>query len=366
MLKGIDVSEHQGRINWEKVKNNGIQFAILRAGYGKNHIDRQFIRNIKECNRLDIPVGVYWFSYATNTNEAKREAEYCLQAIKGYKVELPVCYDFEYDSIRYAEKDCGVNVTKRLATDLVKSFCSVVESNGFYAINYSNQDFILTKFYHNELERYTLWYAWYNSRLNRGGNLGIWQYNEKGNVDGISGNSVDMNRMLMDLIGIIRKKGLNNTNNFKPSKIPDGNYDVHHTPKGDNKKYLVVTCDVLNVRAGAGTGYKIVGQLKKGQKVGLDCKVGNWYSTDYGAHGGFLSADYVKVVGENSSTGNSGYGIVTGDDVNVRAGASLNSKIIGQVNKGDKFKLCNKVGDWWSTDYGAHGGFIYAKYIREV
>ena len=94
MLKGIDVSEHQGRINWEQVKGD-IDFAILRAGYGRNNIDKQFIRNIEECNRLEIPVGIYWFSYAFSVEIARNEAKYVLEAIKPYKVDYPVSYDLE-------------------------------------------------------------------------------------------------------------------------------------------------------------------------------------------------------------------------------------------------------------------------------
>ncbi|HHD2882938.1 TPA: GH25 family lysozyme, partial [Clostridium perfringens] len=116
MLKGIDVSEHQGRIDWERVKGN-IDFAILRAGYGRNNIDKQFIRNIEECNRLCIPVGIYWFSYAWNTEMARNEARYVLEAIKGYRVDYPISYDLEYDTLNYASKN-GVTIGKRLATDM--------------------------------------------------------------------------------------------------------------------------------------------------------------------------------------------------------------------------------------------------------
>ncbi|MGU8397542.1 glycoside hydrolase family 25 protein, partial [Clostridium perfringens] len=159
MLKGIDVSEHQGRIDWERVKGN-IDFAILRAGYGRNNIDKQFIRNIEECNRLCIPVGIYWFSYAWNEEMARNEARYVLEAIKGYRVDYPISYDLEYDTLNYASKN-GVTIGKRLATDMVKAFCDEINRNGYRAMNYTNQDFLLNKFYMNELTNYPLWYAWY-------------------------------------------------------------------------------------------------------------------------------------------------------------------------------------------------------------
>ena len=143
MLKGIDVSEHQGRIDWERVKGN-IDFAILRAGYGRNNIDKQFIRNIEECNRLCIPVGIYWFSYAWNTEMARNEAKYVLEAIKGYRVDYPISFDLEYDTLNYAKKN-GVTIGKRLATDMVKAFCDEINRNGYRAMNYTNQDFLLNK-----------------------------------------------------------------------------------------------------------------------------------------------------------------------------------------------------------------------------
>ncbi|WP_195972973.1 GH25 family lysozyme [Clostridium thermobutyricum] len=189
MLKGIDVSEHQGTIDWNQVKGN-IDFAILRAGYGSNNIDKQFIRNITECNRLGIRVGIYWFSYAYTINMARNEANFAVQAIKNYKIDLPIFFDFEYDSINYANK-CGININQRLATDMVKAFCERIKELGYKPGNYSNQDFILNKFYNNELTQYPLWFAYYNQNKNR--DCMLWQYSENGRVPGINTDSVDMN-----------------------------------------------------------------------------------------------------------------------------------------------------------------------------
>lgn len=195
MLKGIDVSEHQGIINWDQVKTQ-IDFAIIRAGYGNNNTDKQFIRNIKECNRLDIPVGIYWFSYAYNCDMARKEAEFAVASIKPYKISMPVFFDFEYDSINYATKN-GVAVNKRLATDMVKTFCDRIKELGYAPGNYTNQDFILNKFYNDELSQYPLWYAYYNSNKNR--DCAIWQYSEKGRVPGIATDSVDMNYCYIEI-----------------------------------------------------------------------------------------------------------------------------------------------------------------------
>lgn len=212
-LKGIDVSKHQGTINWAKVKAAGIQFAIIRAGYGRNNIDSQFKRNISECNRLGIPCGVYWFSYALNEAEAKKEAEYCLAAIKPYKVEYPVYFDLEYDTARYMQEH-GVRLTKAIATAHARAFLNVIEQAGYYAANYANPDY-LSRFFDtsdNGTGRYDLWLANYKANPNLASpprECGMWQYSSKGSVSGITGN-VDMNVSYRDYPALIRKAGRNN------------------------------------------------------------------------------------------------------------------------------------------------------------
>lgn len=211
-IMGIDVSKHQGTINWTKVKAAGIQFAIIRAGYGRNNIDAQFKRNISECNRLGIPCGVYWFSYALNEAEAKKEAEYCLAAIKPYKVEYPVYFDLEYDTSRYMQQN-GVRLTKAIATKHARAFLSVIEKAGYYAANYANPDYLTRYFDTSEAGtgNYDLWLANYKANPNLDSPpraCGMWQYSSTGKVDGIVGN-VDMNVSYIDYPTLIRKAGLN-------------------------------------------------------------------------------------------------------------------------------------------------------------
>lgn len=206
MLKGIDVSEFQGVVNWQQIKDSGIQFAILRAGYGQNHIDKQFKRNIQECKRVGIPVGIYWFSYAFNEEMAKREAQYAVQAIKGYNLEYPICFDFEYDSVSYC-KNNGINVTKDLATNLVLAFCNEVKRLGYFPCNYTNMDYANNMFNMDRLKDINLWYAYYNNNCNR--ICDMWQYSENGQVPGINGNSVDMDYAFVNYPDIINKKRRN-------------------------------------------------------------------------------------------------------------------------------------------------------------
>ena len=206
MKKYIDVSTHQGVIDWEKVKAAGVDGVIIRAGYGRNNIDKQFVRNITECNRLGIPCGVYWFSYAYTEELAKKEAEYCLAAVKPYKLELPICFDFEYDSVANAKKQ-GVTVTKQLATAMVHAFCGVIEAAGYYVMNYANPDY-LRNYFDDTVGRYDLWLAWYSNAEQPTRSCGIWQYSSKGSVAGINGN-VDVNHAYKDYQAIITKAQLN-------------------------------------------------------------------------------------------------------------------------------------------------------------
>lgn len=218
--RGIDISVWQGAPDFEKVKESGVEFVIARAGYGKNNIDKQFHRTAAECNRLGIPLGVYWFSYALSTEEAAREAQYCLEAIRPYKLEYPVFFDLEYDSVQYAAKH-GVTINKFTATAMANAFCGEIEKAGYYAALYTNQDYVQRMFDPSLLSKYDTWYAWYNTKLNRV-DVGMWQYSSSGRVDGISGN-VDMNYSLRDYPNLMRMVGLNGFDNAAPEpEYPTG------------------------------------------------------------------------------------------------------------------------------------------------
>ena len=120
--KIIDVSKWQGVIDWARVKASGIDGVMLRAGAGAGKADVQFARNARECNRLGIPIGAYWFSYAWSPDMARREAEYCLAAIKPYTLDLPVAFDWEYDSMKRANQN-GVTPDKALISDIAGRSC---------------------------------------------------------------------------------------------------------------------------------------------------------------------------------------------------------------------------------------------------
>lgn len=208
-MKLIDVSEWQGEIDYEKLKGS-IDGIIIRAGYGKGNIDKQFERNAKMCNLYGIPCGAYWFSYAKSKDEAKLEAAHLISAVKPYKMELPLAFDYEYDSLNNARNQ-GVNVTKKLVSEMIRDFCNAIESAGYWALNYTNPDFITNWIDESITKRYGLWLAQYPISVdvkNPPMRCAIWQWGVS-SIPGIDG-KVDTNEAYTDFVTIIRENGLNN------------------------------------------------------------------------------------------------------------------------------------------------------------
>lgn len=186
--KGIDVSYHQGTINWKLVKESGIKFAIIRAGYGQSTMDKKFEENVKGCIEYGIPFGVYWFMYCTNEAEAILNAQKCNSVIEKYKdkITMKVWCDFEYDTETKANAK-GVTFTNNTRTACINAFIKKMQAYGYEVGNYANPDY---------LKKITppavpLWLARYSSSKGNYNCL-MWQYSSKGSVKGIIGN-VDMN-----------------------------------------------------------------------------------------------------------------------------------------------------------------------------
>lgn len=237
-MKYLDISEHQGLINFAQVKPH-VDGIIIRAGHGKNHIDKYFQRNVTECNRLKIPCGAYWFSYAYTPEMAKKEAQYLLQVVKQYKVELPLVFDFEYDSIEYA-KGKGIIISKELASEIARAFCSEIEQNRYYVLNYTNLDFI-NRYYNDYVNtHYGLWLAyWTTAKQEPPIKCQIWQWTNKGYISGINTN-VDLNEVYLDLKTIIKKANLNHLQDQKTVQCPYTRplINLRIGSSGDNVRWL--------------------------------------------------------------------------------------------------------------------------------
>lgn len=208
MFKGVDVSRHQGIIDWDKfLEDEHSDFAIIRAGFGKNNIDAQVVRNVAECERLGIPYGLYWFSYALTPEMARREAEYLSDFVGSHKPSYPLVYDFEYDSVTHAVKN-GVKISRDFVLNCTEQFCHRLEELGFYAMFYCNNDYYQRYYQASKVaEKYDMWYARYATSPGRP--VTLWQTSESGRVKGIQG-KVDLDQTERDYPKIIIRNDLNN------------------------------------------------------------------------------------------------------------------------------------------------------------
>lgn len=207
-VNGIDVSYAQGTVNWQAVKSVGVQFAMLRASYGwedKAHqTDAEFYANVKGAKAAGIPIGCYHYSYATTVEEAKKEAAFFLDIIKGIQFEYPVVFD--------VEDECQRNLGRKLLTDIVITFCSEMEKAGYYAAFYTNLDWITNRFDMARLKKYDMWLAQYNDKPTYSGSFGMWQYTCEGRISGINGD-VDRDIAYKDYPSIMKTAKLNGFSN---------------------------------------------------------------------------------------------------------------------------------------------------------
>lgn len=201
-MKGIDVSEHQGNVNWSHVKTDNVKFAIIRAGYGReiSQKDKQFENNYAGCKSNSVPVGAYWYSYAMSENEARKEAAVCLQVIKNKTFEFPIYYDIE------EKKQFALGKVK--CSSIAKAFLETLENAGYWVGLYTSKSFLETYLTDDIRKRYAVWVAQYNTKCTYSGQYGIWQRSSKGKVYGIAGN-VDINECYFDYPSAIKKAGRN-------------------------------------------------------------------------------------------------------------------------------------------------------------
>lgn len=204
IFHGIDVSYHQGTIDWTKVKAAGIDFAIIRMGYrgysaGTLYTDTKFTQNMQGAIAAGLKVGVYFFTEAVSTDEAIAEANYVANAISSYNITMPVAIDWESNA---AASDGGRKITAGLTkaqnTIICSTFCDVIKTYGYTPMVYANKSDFTNRLDGAALgEKYEIWLARYNTKADYNNTYTFWQYSagsaaNKGSVDGISGN-VDLN-----------------------------------------------------------------------------------------------------------------------------------------------------------------------------
>ncbi len=197
MADGIDVSEWQGSIDWNKVRTD---FAILRAGYGRlvTQADKRFQANYDGCKANNIPCGAYWFSYAESVDDARQEAATCIEIIKNRQFEYPIYYDIE--------EQRTLALGKQTVSAIIRTFLDSLEQSGYFVGLYMSLDTFNAYTDEEIRNRYAVWIADYGTRKPDG--AGIWQKSSTGMIDGIQG-SVDLDESFEDYPSIIQNAGLN-------------------------------------------------------------------------------------------------------------------------------------------------------------
>ena len=199
-LQGIDVSSHQGTIDWQKVKEDGIDFAFIRVGYrgyyyGEIHDDTEFINNINGAKTNGIKVGVYFFSQAMNAEEAREEADFVFDRIRGYELDLPVVFDMEEDV------DGNEGRVKPLSreekTTAAVTFLRHVRNAGYTPMIYNSSKLYEQMYVIEYLQEFGIWVADYTGTPQYDYRFSIWQYTSEGSVDGVKGNC-DMDIMFVE------------------------------------------------------------------------------------------------------------------------------------------------------------------------
>lgn len=188
ICKGIDVSYHNGTIDWKRVKQSEVEYAIIRCGYGtndKSQDDKKWEENVKGCTDNNIPYGVYLYSYADTVEKASSEADHAIRLLQGKKFKYPVYYDLEEDAIRK-------KLSKTEIANIAKTFCNKLSAKGYTVGIYANKDWFTNYLTDSCFNNWTKWVAQYNTVCNYQGKYDMWQCSSTGSVPGISG-KVDLN-----------------------------------------------------------------------------------------------------------------------------------------------------------------------------
>lgn len=221
-MLGVDLSSWNGTVNFDKIYDYGVTFAILRSGYGNliSQKDIEFDTYYNEAKKTSINIGTYWYSYATSIRESEEEAYACLRILNGRKLELPVFLDME--------ENAQFSLGSEPCNEIAIAFCETIEKNSAYKGGiYSNTNWFSNVLDKKLLNKYTIWQAQW------GGNVppcaDIWQYTSTGNINGINGN-VDLNLMINNLFkrtgneNVISKIQKYLNNNYRSNIAVDGIY----------------------------------------------------------------------------------------------------------------------------------------------
>lgn len=253
-VTAIDVSYCQTEVDYNKVKNRGIDAVIIRAGFGKETYqkDSEFETHYRNAKKAGLAVGVYWYSYAYSVAEAKQEAKVCLACIKGKTLELPVYYDLEESG----QTRLGMSAL----TNIAIAFCEAIKSGGYRAGVYSNLNWLNNHLDYEKLRsKYSIWLAQWSSNPSK--SCDIWQNADNGRISGISGN--------VDTDVIINKNIIKSKSEVKEEMIK---YGSHNTATLAFKKQLITLYNMKIIKTKVdnsnGFGDGTLKAVKEAQRAG--------------------------------------------------------------------------------------------------
>lgn len=202
LYSGIDVSKWQGTIDFNKVKQSGVDFVMLRTGFGRfeGQEDKFFTPNYQAAKKAGLFVGAYHYSYAKTQEEAREEANFCLSIIEGKKFEFPIAFDMEERSVALLGRD--------KVSAIAKAFCDVLEDAGYYVSIYANKSWLLNYFTEEIFQKYDIWLAHWVETTDFPKAYGMWQYTSDGEVHGVSGR-VDLDDAYKPYPSIMKENGIN-------------------------------------------------------------------------------------------------------------------------------------------------------------
>lgn len=378
---GIDVSKWQGKIDWKKVKNDGIDFAIIRIGYrgenGKLYRDDNAEYNIQQAIKSDVLVGVYFFSTAVNIAEATEEAQWVLSAIKGYSISYPVVYDCEgfknTDSRMYSLTTDG-------RTQNALAFLDMVKNAGYDGMFYGSKSDLedSTAFNTNKIaEKYKIWVAQYTSpaypqKLSPDymGKYDMWQYTNKGVVSGVEGNC----DMVVSYFAETTKKPKDESVINEKAEPPKTQEELLYTDVNET----VTAKNEVNMRSGAGTNFDVVAVLKNGVTV-TRTGIGKngWSKLIFNGQTVYAITSYLTtdlsakpetppdIVDGNTFTAKNDK-VTAKQEVNLRVSPTTSAKVAGTLQNGtvlERTAISNK--GWSRLIYNGQTVYAVTSYLTE-
>lgn len=258
MKKGVDISTWNGNVDFNELKKAGIEFVIIRCGYGsdiKDQDDERFLQNVEKAEKCEMPYGVYLYSYANTLEKAKSEAAHTIRLLKGKKPLYGVWYDVE---------DAIMPKKKELLTDICVTYCDMLEKAGYYCGIYATVSWLNDRFESKRIARFDKWVAQWNNRCTYKGEYGIWQYTD---CLTIGGKAFDGNYAYKDYPAIIG--GLNEPLKAEKSidELAQEVLDGKHGDGAERKKSLGDQYEAVQKRVNEILKAKTA--LKKGDIVKL-------------------------------------------------------------------------------------------------